>query len=403
MVLCEKVRCTGCGACFAVCNKDAIHFECDSLGFRYPVIDKEKCIECGFCRRKCPAINPFHCEIKNECFIAWAKDDTIHFDSSSGGVAYLLQQQMLNDGGYVIGCIWDKEFSAILTVIDSKDDIKKTIGSKYVQSNIDNTVWGEVKKRAKEGQKGLVIGLPCQVAAIKSFTDNDENILFVDLLCRGGSSPDCLKTHLAYIKKKKKLSNITDVRFRGGANDCTITLWEYDKILYKGGQFRDAYFYSFMKHGLLRESCYYCQYANSNRISDITLADYQGADPEFIRDKHVMNGTNLVLLHTNKGYDAWDKLKVLLEYYHRPFEEAAEGNSTLKEPTAPPSDREELLSFIEKEGFEKALRHDPAYRRNNNKLRLLKGRVFVMLVMTLRLVLPSSMYNFIKKTVRRSR
>lgn len=401
MELCERKRCTGCGACFAVCNKDAIHFECDSLGFRYPVIEKDKCVECGLCRKQCPAINPVHGETNNECIIAWAKDDTIHYNSSSGGVAYLLQQQMLNAGGYVIGCIWDQEFNAVLTVIDNQNDIKKTIGSKYVQSYIGNTVWGDIKRRAKEGQKGLVIGLPCQVAAIKSFTKYDENILYVDLLCRGGCSPGCLKTHLSYLKKKKRLTKITDVRFRGGTNDCYITLWDNDKVVYKGRQYGDAYFYSFMKHGLLRESCYHCKYANSNRVSDLTLADYQGVDPEFIKDKHVMNGTNLVLLHTNKGYDAWDKLKVQLDYYHRPFEEAAEGNSTLREPTPPPSDRDELLTFIEIEGFEKALRHDPVYRRNNNKLRLLKGRVLVMLVMALRQILPSSMYNFIKKTVRR--
>lgn len=384
MELCSINACTGCGLCYAVCNRKAIHFKNDALGFRFPIIDSDKCIECGLCRKKCPAINPVNRERMNDCYLAWAKDDTIHYESSSGGMAYILQRYVLKNGGYIIGCIWDDDFNAVLTVIDDLEKLQKTIGSKYVQSYIADSAWSEIKERNKAGQKGVVIGLPCQVAALKAFVNAGTNILFIDLLCRGGCSPACLKTHLLHLRKKKRFPKITDIRFRGGDNDCSITLWNGSEIVYKGAQFRDAYFYSFMKHGLLHESCYHCQYANSNRVSDITLADFWGIDSEFIKDKHQLNGTNLVLIHSEKGMAAWNNVKDEIEYYQRTLEEAINGNDTLREATPPPSDRSELLALIERKGFEKAVRYDPIYRHNNSQLRLLKAKVYGIIVMTMK-------------------
>ena len=301
MTLCEHHKCTGCGVCQAVCHKDAISFTIDELGFRYPVIDKTRCIECGSCIKICPSLNPIVVEGYDDCYLAWAKDDTIHYESASGGISTVLNKHFINGGGFAIGCSWDAEFNAVLAIIESDTELKRTRGSKYVMSYIANTVWGDIKKRTQKGQKGLVIGLPCQVAAIKSFTKDDENILFVDLICKGGCSPACLKTHLSYLKKRKRLPNITDIRFRGGDNDCYFSLWNNDKIVYKKNISQDPYFYSFMKHGLFRESCYQCQYATSERVSDITIADFWGIDSEFVKDKNTLNGTNLVIVHSDKG------------------------------------------------------------------------------------------------------
>ena len=53
MVICEKDRCTGCTACLNVCPKDAISMERNEKGFLYPVIDTNKCVECGRCQKTC--------------------------------------------------------------------------------------------------------------------------------------------------------------------------------------------------------------------------------------------------------------------------------------------------------------------------------------------------------------
>ena len=50
----RKASCTGCSACVQVCGKGAMHMEYDAEGFAYPVIDREKCVNCGLCRAACP-------------------------------------------------------------------------------------------------------------------------------------------------------------------------------------------------------------------------------------------------------------------------------------------------------------------------------------------------------------
>ena len=162
-------------------------------------------------------------------------------------------------------------------------------------------------------------------------------------------------------------------------------------MIYEGGQYTDKYFYSFMKHGLLHESCYQCPYANSERVSDITLADFWGIDPAFVKDKHKMNGTNLVLIHSGEGRKYWDALKEETEYYERPFEEARLGNDTLREPTSPPADRERLLSLIGCVGFEKAVGYDDQYKRNIRRMRM--GCVAKML----KKIMPQAMFDFLKR------
>lgn len=55
--LVEKEHCSGCTACMACCPKEAISMCADEEGFKYPVIDRNRCVECGKCVRTCPITN----------------------------------------------------------------------------------------------------------------------------------------------------------------------------------------------------------------------------------------------------------------------------------------------------------------------------------------------------------
>ena len=46
----EKEKCYGCEACVQICPKDALVMKEDDEGFRYPLLDKERCIECTLCQ-----------------------------------------------------------------------------------------------------------------------------------------------------------------------------------------------------------------------------------------------------------------------------------------------------------------------------------------------------------------
>ena len=50
------VNCCGCGACASACTHKAISLIANAQGFVYPVIDKDKCIDCGLCEKVCPVL-----------------------------------------------------------------------------------------------------------------------------------------------------------------------------------------------------------------------------------------------------------------------------------------------------------------------------------------------------------
>ena len=199
MTLCEHHNCTGCGVCQAVCHKDAISFTIDELGFRYPVIDDTRCVECGSCAKVCPTLNPIATEECDDCYLAWAKDDTIHYESASGGVSTILNKYFVNCGGFAVGCSWNADMNAVMTIIESESELKRIQGSKYVMSYIPQSTWKGVKKKLNNNMHGIFIGLPCQAAAMKKFTQNHPNILCCDLLCHGGCSPKCFDEHIHHI------------------------------------------------------------------------------------------------------------------------------------------------------------------------------------------------------------
>ena len=391
MNLAEENKCTGCGVCYAVCHKNAISFKIDELGFRYPVIDNSKCVDCGHCTKICPELNPANFENKNDCYIAWANDDNVHYESSSGGVATILAKHIIKQGGFVIGCVWDEQFNAVFKIIETEDELWKIQGSKYVKSYFPEKLWQEIKDKTNIGKYGLFVGLPCQTAALKKYVKKANSLILCDLLCRGGNSPECLKQHLGYVESKQNISQITNIKFRGGKNDCNFTLWNNNELVYKDGQYSDSYFYSFMKHGLLQETCYSCQYAKQNRVSDLTLADFWGISPDFIKDKNVLNGTNLVIVHTVKGEKIWNDISNEITKYKRDIDEAVASNDTLREPTVPPSDREQIVESVKNIGFEKTVLKDKVFLQHKRAYK--RGKI----VSKIKNAIPAPLFRLLKK------
>ena len=49
----HKDDCCGCTACASACPKHAIKMKPDALGFLYPEIDDNLCVDCGRCSKVC--------------------------------------------------------------------------------------------------------------------------------------------------------------------------------------------------------------------------------------------------------------------------------------------------------------------------------------------------------------
>ena len=161
----------------------------DEKGFKYPKIDKEKCIDCGLCNKVCPIIN--NMSIKNEpkAYAAYCKNEEIRKNSSSGGIFTLIATQIIDEGGVVFGASFDGNFNIKHIKIEEKEDLQKLRGSKYVQSNIGET-FKQARKYLEDNRKVLFTGTPCQIEGLRNYLQKEyENLYLQDIICHGVPSP----------------------------------------------------------------------------------------------------------------------------------------------------------------------------------------------------------------------
>lgn len=299
----EKIRtvdisgvcsCTGCMACYNICPAGAISQGYDEEGFLIPVIDEEKCIQCGRCKEVCPVCNETSgMALPNECY-AVMSDKEIRKYSSSGGVFKVLADRILAEGGYVCGAVWNDEWQVEHVISDRIEDIERMMSSKYVQSNTGNT-YQQAKEMLDKGIKVLYVGCGCQIAGFKRYLGKEyENLLLVDVVCHGVPSQ---KIFDACLGNKR---DIIEISFRkknvfgwGGG----LYLKYKDGAEYTGYK-RDPYMFGFLNNWILRRSCYNCKFKNK-KYSDLSLGDFWGINKIHRFDDGM--GTSFVTLNTTKG------------------------------------------------------------------------------------------------------
>ena len=302
----DKKICTGCGACYNACPKEAIKMQPDGEGFLFPVIDHNKCVDCGICLKSCAAYNPHY---KNEkepkCYAVWASDE-IRVKSSSGGMFTLMANYVLEQGGYVCGAAWDRNFNLEHIVIHDKEDLDRLRYSKYVQSNTKK-VYSEVGKLLKEGHKVLFTGTPCQVAGMYNYLKgDDENLVTADVVCHGTPSQKVWQDFLDTLPYKNE---IAAVNFRPkedgwGVFRLTFTLKDGRKIKLERN---NAYFLGFEKALFYRRSCGTCPFNHLPRQADITLGDFWGIHAIDRKLNH-KKGTSCILVNSVKGREIFNLL-----------------------------------------------------------------------------------------------
>lgn len=325
--LCPTKECTGCAACFALCNHDAIKMQEDKSGFLYPQIDHNKCIECKLCETKCPIINEFSSSLSTKAIACYNKDKKEKAECASGGIGTLLATNIIDKGGIVYGCAFESPFQFTHIRCSSYEDIQRIKNSKYVQSNITN-IFSELKDDLKNNKTVVFIGTPCQVAAIKSlYYSKYEKLYLVDLICHGISSKQYLAETLPLniVSMEKK-----NIKFRSDSRYNFSILNKENKTIFERSLDHDTYMKGFFNGVSFRHSCHLCHFAKRRRISDLTIGDFWGLQSEKFQNKGL--GISLVLTNTEKGLHLLKAISNNMEMEERPIEEAYAGNEQLNHP-----------------------------------------------------------------------
>jgi coenzyme F420-reducing hydrogenase beta subunit len=303
--------CSGCGSCAQSCPRKAINMETDPLGCLSASVNTKLCIDCGKCDQKCHLRDGV--VVKNHpraCYLFVHNDDTVLRKSTSGGAFTALSDVVLSEKGVIFGTRFDRELNAEIVEATNKEQRDHMRGSLYLQSSSYNS-FALVKERLKENIPVLFIGTPCQVAGLKCFLGelaNANNLYTVDFICHGVPSNSFFKSHIEFLKRKYSV-NIVDYTFRDKkyawfSHGIEEAICENGRIL--SNTYVQTYNYFFQCNVSLRESCFECRYRGTERVSDLTIADFWGV--EKIDNKKHRRGASLVTVNTEKGKKIFNKI-----------------------------------------------------------------------------------------------
>jgi coenzyme F420-reducing hydrogenase beta subunit len=371
----KKDECTGCWACYNICPQNCISMAFDDEGFRYPEIDHEKCISCYKCVNVCPINknNDTNNYEKPIFYTAISKDKKTLDRSSSGGVFSILAKETISKGGVAYGCILDEDMRAKHIGITSIEQLMEMRGSKYVQSDI-NESYIDVKKQLEFGKKVLYSGVPCQISGLKHFLGKDySNLLLVEILCHGVPSPVLFSKHINHLNKKHK-GKVVHYEFRSkrkyGWGSENRTYYEINKDGKVKGfhPLFPEYFTAFFYGISLRPSCYKCKYATSKRVGDLTLGDFWGYWAKY--KKYFPEGISVVAVNNDKGNHAFYDISNNMILDRVNYDEATKTNIHFLKPVPKMKLRSSFYDDINRYGYKFIFRK--VYLEHKNKKQILR-------------------------------
>lgn len=370
--------CCGCAACANICAVNAITMKEDEAGFIFPAVDEQKCVECGRCTAVCTFTQKGEgAGGEPEVFAAVNKDKAVLKESSSGGLFTPLAEVVLDRGGAVFGAAWDENLTLRHICVESKEDLKKLRGSKYVQSSTGDT-FAQAKKMLNSGKWVCYSGTPCQIAGLKAFLGKDyDKLLTVDLVCHGVPSMKMLKDDLDFVSGGKT-DSIKDVKFRDksygwGVKGSIIS--GNSKIKYNAGT--SPYYFYFLKGEVYRESCYNCRFPSERRQGDITLGDYWGIKQELISQLGEVDadlGISCILVNSKKGKQWFEDAGDSLTYALSDRRDAERRNKQLTSASTPLPEHDTLLGGYVKNGYQ-AFRNGYKKHTKDHLIRTAKNMV----------------------------
>lgn len=375
----DKKKCFGCTACANICPQNAIHLIIDAEGFKYPEVNYEECVKCGLCIKVCPIQNKLDMHEPLGIYAAKNISNSIRMKSSSGGVFTALAEYVLLFEGIVYGAAFDDKFCVVHKRIDNLHDLKSLRGSKYVQSDLNDT-FRFIKKDLCNDKMVLFSGTPCQCAGLKKYLNLEyDNLIILDLVCYGVPSPKIFSEYIEYIQRRYN-SEVKEYVFRDKSlgwreGKSKIKLEPNKNIHFLETHVFDELFWSNL---ILRPACYDCYFTSTKRIGDITLGDFWGievVDRDFMDEK----GVSLCFINDTKGENFFEFIKNKLTYKKVLLKYAVAKQDRLKNSVDEPKNRNIFWNEYSSSGFEYIVRK----YTHSNKYEIIKFNIKKIMKKTL--------------------
>lgn len=320
----NKEDCCGCTACVAICPKKCITMQEDAEGFLYPIVNLTLCIDCGICEKVCPMLKKTQISGIEDVrpYLAQGLDE-LREENASGGVFGILAQWTIDEGGVVFGAKWTDNYDAVIHhYAETIEELRAFYGSKYLQSSLGNS-YLEVKDFLNAGRLVLFSGTPCQVLGLNRFLKKKyNNLLNLDIACHSVPSPKVWRSYFEYIKRKKKLKNISYLSMTKTTNSpvyglLTKTFYVVETKLNSPpileSMYNTPYGKGFLSGLFSRPACANCPGKDLRSTSDFTLGDFWEAEQQFPH-LTVQEGINIVLVKSTKGLQILEGLSSKFKY-----------------------------------------------------------------------------------------
>lgn len=356
-LVCDRDCCTACGACVSACPKQCIEIQENEFYEGVAIINSSECVHCGLCKKVCPNFRDDVLSYPLKVYAGWRKNTTNIDKCSSGGIATLLSEYLIDMSGVVYGVTSDNGICRYIRAT-TFDEIEKLKGSKYVfVSGVE--IYKDIYQDLLALKKIMVIGTPCYIAGLRSYLTNKgidtSNLILVDFLCHGTVPHEYLSEQLNILRNRY---DFDEVCFRSNikSENYYLTLKKAGQNVYKQKAENNCYFYSFLNSISTKECCLSCRYHQVERSGDITIGDFIGLGMEIPFDKKspVLN-TSLVLINTKKGEQVLTAVSNNICLFERPLEEAIKGGPSLKKHDNRTLKRKRFRKYVKVIPFIKAV------------------------------------------------
>ena len=390
-------ECTSCQVCGAVCPKEAIHIELNKDGFYRPIINPEKCVDCGICVKACYKydeqikITPTDCLKDIPVYAAYAKEKATLSNTTSGGVADVLCKFLIEQGYTCVGVTYNKEQDiAINSIATTKDETDAFRGSKYIQS-YTFPAFKELIGKKTDG-KFAVFGTPCHIYALDRHlrrVQKREQFLLIDIFCHGCPSLSIWKKYVKELHLSTQGEMLDQIKFRskyrGWGNFC-VSAEKDQQTVFAGKRINDEFYTLFFSNLALNDSCRDCKLRSTFEYTDIRLGDFWGKAYDM---NHT--GVSVVVPVSDSGKRIFEQIKPQLNVNTHQHQDYLPYQSYGKDYTINSLRREKILSLINNENLDlkKAVNYYYATQPLTVKIkRHIKNLILLM---------PNSIISFIKK------